>query len=411
MSVSHRKPALWFAVFVVFIDALGMSIIIPIMPDLLVELTGQSVAETAFLGGIMTAVYALNQFLFGPIIGALSDRFGRRPLILISLTALVIDYLLMAVAWTVWILFIGRFLAGLAGASYTVATAYIADVSKKEERSANFGLIGAAFGVGFVIGPVLGGLAANLGVRAPLYLAAGLCFVGVLFGLFVLPESLKQENRRAFSLKSANPFSSLLRAFRLPGLQAFLVVYTIMGFADYTYPAIWAYWGKEAFGWSAAMIGITLAYYGIGTAIVQGGLIRMIIPRIGEPNTIWVGLTAGGLALVLLSFAPTTWVVFAIIPLSCVSHIAAAAMTGMMTRLVSDSEQGELQGVLGSIAAVTSIASALIMTAVFFALADDKGVYFPGGPYLVAGLLIFVSMIPLRFALRTAARAPQAQEG
>jgi DHA1 family tetracycline resistance protein-like MFS transporter len=193
--MSARSPALWFAVFVVFIDALGMSIIIPIMPKLLGELTGQTVAESALWGGVLTAVYAVNQFLFGPIIGALSDRFGRRPLILLSLAALVIDYLLMAVAWTVWLLFLGRFLAGLAGAAYTVATAYIADVSPKDKRSQNFGLVGAAFGVGFIIGPVLGGLAAMIDVRAPLYLAAAICFIGVLFGFFVLPESLKDENR------------------------------------------------------------------------------------------------------------------------------------------------------------------------------------------------------------------------
>jgi len=267
--MSDRQPALWFAVFVIFIDALGMSIIIPIMPDLLVELTGQSVAQTAMIGGLMTAVYAINQFLFGPVIGALSDRFGRRPLILISLGALVIDYLLMAVAWNIWLLFLGRFLAGLAGASYTVATAYIADVSEKSKRSENFGLVGAAFGLGFVIGPVIGGLVSTLGVRAPLLLAAAICFVGVLFGLFMLPESLKPENRRPFSLKSSNPFSALFRAFKLPGLQSFLLVVTLMN----------------------------------------------------------------------------------------------------------------------------------LMTFIFFRLADGEGIYFPGGPYFVAGLLIVISFIPLRWAL------------
>lgn len=398
--MSSRSPALWFAVFVVFIDALGMSIIIPIMPSLLVELTGKTVAETAMTGGILTAVYAANQFLFGPIIGALSDRFGRRPLILLSLGALVIDYLLMAVAWSVWLLFLGRFLAGMAGASYTVATAYIADVSEKNKRSQNFGLVGAAFGIGFIIGPVLGGLAAEIDVRAPLYLAALICFIGVLFGYFILPESLKDENRRAFSLKAANPFSSLLRAFRMKGLQWFLLVMTLMSLADFTYPAIWAYWGTQTFGWSETMIGVTLAYYGIGTAIVQGGLIRWIIPAIGEPKTIVLGLIASALAFILVAFASTTGMVLALIPISCLSHVAGAALTGMMTRLVSDSEQGELQGVLGAIGAVTSIVSALVMTAIFFKLADGEGAYFPGAPYLVAGLLIVISFVPLSAAFR-----------
>jgi len=301
--MTAKKPALWFAVFVVFIDALGMSIIIPIMPKLLGDLTGQSVAETAMIGGVLTAVYAINQFLFGPIVGALSDRFGRRPLILVSLAALVIDYLLMALAWSVWILFIGRFLAGIAGASYTVATAYIADVSEKSKRSQNFGLVGAAFGVGFIVGPVLGGLVATIDVRAPLYLAAFICFIGVLFGLFVLPESLREENRRAFSLKSANPFSSLMRAFKMKGLQAFLMVMTLLSLADFTYPAIWAYWGTQTFAWSETMIGISLAYYGVGTAIVQGGLIRWIIPAIGEPKTIVLGLVSSAVAFILLAFS------------------------------------------------------------------------------------------------------------
>lgn len=404
--MSVRSPALWFAVFVIFLDALGMSVIFPIMPDLLAELTGKTVAETALIGGAMAAVYAINQFLFGPIIGALSDRFGRRPLILLSLSALVVDYLLMAIAWNVWILFVGRFLAGLAGASYTVATAYIADISEKEKRSANFGLVGAAFGMGFIIGPVLGGLAATIDVRAPLFLAAGISALGVLFGLFVLPESLKPENRRPFSLKSANPFSALLRAFRLPGLGAFLIVFTIMSFADFTYPAIWAYWGKEVFGWNATMIGLSLTVYGLFTAIVQGGLIRAIIPAIGEPNTIRLGLVCGATALTLLAFVKAAWMVFAFIPVAAMSHVASAAITGMMTKLVSDSEQGELQGVLGGISAITSIASSLIMTAIFFKLADGEGIYFPGGSYLVAGILTFLSLIPLRWAL-TSFRAKQ----
>ena len=406
--MSERSPALWFAVFVVFIDALGMSIIIPIMPSLLGELTGQTVAETAMIGGVLTAVYAVNQFLFGPIVGALSDRFGRRPLILLSLAALVVDYLLMAVAWNVLLLFIGRFLAGLAGASYTVATAYIADVSEKSKRSENFGLVGAAFGVGFIIGPVLGGLAAGIDVRAPLYLAAGICFVGVLFGIFILPESLKEENRRAFSLRSANPFSALMRAFKMKGLQAFLLVMTLLSLADFTYPAIWAYWGTQSLGWSEAMIGLTLAYYGIGTAIVQGGLIRWIIPAIGEPKTIVLGLIVSALSFFLFAFASQTWMVLIIIPISCLSHVAGAALTGMMTRLVSDSEQGELQGVLGAIGAVTSIVSSLVMTAIFFKLADDQGAYFPGGSFLVAGVLVLISFVPLRAALMH--RAPKPNE-
>lgn len=396
-----RAPALWFPLFVVFIDALGMGIIMPIMPDLLVELTGQTVAQSAFIGGVLMAVYALNQFIFGPIVGALSDRFGRRPLILACLVTLCLDYVLMAVAWTVTLLFIGRFIAGIAGASYSVATAYIADVSPREKRSANFGLIGAAFGVGFVFGPMLGGLAGSYDIRAPFYLAALLCFIGVIFGLFVLPESLKDSNRRAFSLRNANPFVSLKRAFLLPGLGAFLLAYTLIALSDFTYPAIWSYWGKETFSWSASTIGLTLTYYGIGTAIVQGGLIRLMIPLIGEPRTMVFGLCCATLSAFLFGLASQTWMVLAIIPLACLSHVAQAAMTGMMTQQVSDSEQGELQGVIGSITAVASIGSPLVMTAIFFRMADPNGHYLPGAPFLVAGGLLVLASIPIRRALIT----------
>ena len=401
MTVSGRRPALWFAIFVVFIDALGMSIIIPILPDLLEELTGRTIAETAFIGGVMTAVYALNQFLFGPIIGALSDRYGRRPVILLSLGALTIDYILMAVSWTVWILFIGRFLAGFAGASYTVAAAYIADVSDRNKRSENFGLIGAAFGLGFVIGPALGGMVgAEFGTRAPLWLSAGLCFGGVLFGLFVLPESLRDENRRSFSLRNANPFSSLLRAFSLPGLGMFLAAYVLITLADFTYPAIWAYWSKEVFAWDARMIGFSLAVYGVFTALVQGGLIRAVIPRLGEPRTIWLGLSFAVASFFMIGTATTSWMVFAIIPISSISHLLGAALTGMMTREVSDSEQGELQGILGAIGAVTSVVSAIVMTWIFLKTGNEQAaIYMPGAPFLLAGTLTLIAALPLWVAL------------
>jgi DHA1 family tetracycline resistance protein-like MFS transporter len=396
---SQRQPALWFAVMVVLIDALGFSIIMPIMPDLLVGMTGDTVAGSAIIGGVMMAVYALNQFIFGPVMGALSDRYGRRPLIIFCLATLVIDYVIMALAETVWLLFVGRFLAGIAGASYTVATAYIADISERDKRSENFGLVGAAFGIGFVFGPVIGGFAGAWDVRAPFWVAAALCAAGLAFAVFVLPESLKDENRRAFSLASANPVSSILRAFTLPALGPFLAVYGLLTLSDFTYPAIWAYWGKETFGWSAAMIGLTLTVYGLGTSFVQGVLIRKVVPMLGEPMTVVFGLGAAALSLLLFGLASQTWMVFAIIPVSCLSHVAGVALTGMATRQVSDSEQGELQGVMGSIVAVCSVVSPLIATAIFFRMADDTGPYLPGAPYLVAFVFAMLAYWPLSRAL------------
>lgn len=403
MNATAGKPRLWFGVFVVFIDALGLGIIIPILPDLLEELTGRGVNETAFVGGALMAIYALNQFLLGPIVGALSDQFGRRPLILFCLGMLTLDYILMAVSWSVWVLFLGRFLAGLAGASYSVATAYITDISERDKRSANIGLIGAAFGMGFIFGPILGGLAGAWDVRAPFWVAAALCAFGVSFGMFAQPESLSRENRRPFSFRNSNPFAALMRAFALPGLGGFLLCYFLVALGGFTYPAIWAYWGKEVFGWSPAMIGFSLAAYGIGSAIVQGGLIRVVIPRLGEPRTVWLGLAMAVVALFLFAFAWEPWMVFAIIPIACLSHLYDAGITGLMTKQVSDSEQGELQGVIGALAAVTSVVTPLAATAIFFATADrEEGIYFPGAPYFLAGLVTLFCVIPLARGLRRA---------
>lgn len=401
--MSSRPPSLWFAVFVAFIDALGVGIILPIMPDLLVELTGRTVAGTAIVGGFMAAVYALNQFLFGPVVGALSDQYGRRPLILACLATLTIDYILMGLAWSVWLLFLGRFLAGMAGASYSVATAYIADVSPRAKRSQNFGLIGAAFGIGFIFGPTLGGVAGAYDLRAPFWVAAALCFVGTVVGFFFLPESLADQNRRGFSWANSNPFASLLRAFNLPGLGQFLLAFFILTLAGMAYPVLWAYWGKEALGWSAQMIGVSLTAYGIGVAVVQGGLIRAIIPWMGEPNTLRFGFTCAAISAFIFGISTESLMVFAAIPIACLSHVGDAALSGVMTKQVSDSEQGELQGVMGSMVAVCSIVSPLIMTAIFFRMANPDGaIYFPGAPFILVALLTMLALIPLERALRTA---------
>ncbi len=395
-----RAPSLWFAVFVAFVDALGVGIILPIMPDLLSELTGRSIAGSAFIGGAMAAVYALNQFLFGPVVGALSDMWGRRPLILFCLATLTIDYILMGIAWSVWLLFLGRFTAGIAGASYSVATAYIADVSPRDKRSQNFGLIGAAFGIGFIFGPTIGGLAGSIDVRAPFWVAAALCFAGTVFGYFYLPESLKPENKRAFSWANSNPFSALMRAFKLPGLGYFLLAFFILTFAGMAYPVMWAFWGKEALSWSAQMIGLSLTAYGIGVAVVQGGLIRWIVPALGEPRTIRFGFLCGAIAAFWFAFTTESWMVFAILPIACLAHVGDAALSGVMTKQVSDSEQGELQGVMGSLVAVCSVISPLLMTAIFFASADpETAFYFPGAPFFLVGVLTLLSFIPLARAL------------
>ncbi len=402
MYRSGAKPALWFAIFVVLIDALGMSIIFPILPDLLIELTGRQVADIAIVGGALIACYAVNHFLFAPVMGALSDRYGRRPLLLVSLSALVVDYIIMAAAWNIWLLFLGRILAGMAGGSYAVANAYISDVTDEDKRAANFGLVGAAFGIGFVIGPLLGGTVAEIDIRAPFVLAAILCFFGFLFGLFVLPESLAPENRRPFSLKQSNPFASLARAFQLRRLRALLIVFLLMELADHTFPAVWSYWSKESFGWSAMIIGLSLTYYGVGAAVVEGGLIRLAIPKLGEAKTIWIGMVCFVVSMVMFGFATEGWMVFAIMPVAILAGLSPAALRAVMTRSVSSREQGELQGVVGSITAVASVASPLAMTWVFFLVGDrEAAFYMPGLPYLIGAVLVAVSFVPLYRALKS----------
>ncbi len=309
----QKRGAIWFILATILLDAVGIGIVFPIMPDLMERVGATNTADGAFWGGILMASYAAMQFLFAPIIGGISDSLGRRPVLLLALVALAVDYVVMALATTFWWLLLGRVLAGIAGATYITATAYLADISKPEERAANFGLIGATFGIGFVMGPAIGGLVAGIHITAPFWLAAVLATLNVAFGLFLLPESLAPEKRRAFTKRDLNPFGSILDAFRLPGLVLPLVLIFAFEFANMVYPTLWAFWTREVFGWGTALIGISLASYGIAVAFTQGVVMRFMLPKLGEYRTLIFSIICAIAAFVAFGLTGNAWVMFSFI--------------------------------------------------------------------------------------------------
>lgn len=376
------------------IDAMGIGLIIPVMPDLFQEVGAGDLGTAALWGGALTTVFAMMQFVFGPIVGGLSDRFGRRPILLISLVVMALDYLLMAIAGSIWLLLFGRVIGGIASATQATANAYMADISKPEDRAANFGLIGAAFGVGFVLGPLIGGLLAELGTRAPFYVAAALAGTNAVFGFLVLKETLPAQNRRPFSWRRANPLGSLRQLGKLPGLAPLLMVFFLYQVAFTVYPAIWAFFGKERFGWDPATIGLSLALFGIMMAIVQGGLIRPVMRLLGERGTVIYGHVFDTLAFLALAFVVNGTVALILTPLAALAAVITPALQGIMSKTVGPDAQGELQGMLTSLGALAMVLSPLLMTSTFATFTrEDAPIYLPGAPFLVSAALIVLGLV------------------
>jgi DHA1 family tetracycline resistance protein-like MFS transporter len=371
------------------------------MPDLIREVGGGSLATAALWGGVLSTAYAVMQFLMSPLIGNLSDRFGRRPILLATLTVMALDYLVMAVAGSLWLLLLGRTIGGMTAATQSTATAYIADISAPEEKSANFGLIGAAFGLGFVLGPLAGGLLAELGTRAPFYAAAGLSAANALFGFFVLKETVTDDIRRRFEWRRANPVGALLQMRRLPGLTPLIAVAFLYSVAFYVYPAIWAFYTQERYGWSAQTIGLSLGLFGITMAVVQGGLIRIILRFLGDGMTVVAGHLFDIVVFGLIAVVRNGTLAIGLTPLAALGAVITPALTGLMSRQVADDAQGELQGVLSSVNALAMIVSPMLMTGVFAAFTGEGApVYLPGAPFIVsmllmaAGLVVFLRVRP-----------------
>ena len=393
---TKSKAGMGFAVATIFVDAIGIGLIFPIMPDLLADLGIKSVSDAALYGAALSTVYAVMQFLFLPILGNLSDQLGRRPVLLIGIAALFVDYIIMGVAASFAVLFIGRLVAGIAGATVATATSYIADVSAPDDRAKNFGMIGATFGVGFIIGPALGGLLGAIDIRLPFFAAAGFAGLNFAYGLFFLPESLLPKNRRPFTWQRANPFMALKRAVTSPALRRPVFVVFCMMLAGYVYPAVWSFYGKEKFGWDTALIGFSLAGYGGAVALVQGVLIRYMLPKWGERGTVRLGLVSIIIAMLGIAFAVETWMIFAMITMAALGEVAGPAINGILSKLVPDSEQGDLQGTLGSIESLAAIIAPPVFASMFKMFSDDQGFYFPGAPFLAAAVISGFALIVFR---------------
>jgi DHA1 family tetracycline resistance protein-like MFS transporter len=385
-----RNAALGFIFITILVDVIGLGIIIPVVPKLIEKLTGEGISEASRYGGWLVFCFAIMQFLFSPILGGLSDRFGRRPVLLLSLLGLGLDYILHAYAPSITWLFVGRLIAGIMGASFTTATAYIADISTPEKRAQNFGLIGAAFGLGFIIGPVIGGLSAKWGPSMPFLVAACLTLLNLLYGYFVLPESLLKENRRKFEWKRANPIGSLAHLKKYPVVSGLIASLVLIYIASHAVQSNWNYFTMYKFNWDEEMVGYSLAVVGILVSIVQGFLIRIINPKLGQNKSIYLGLFLYAIGLILFGIAWEDWMMFVFLIPYCLGGIAGPAIQGLISNQVPPTEQGELQGALTSLVSLTSIIGPLIMNNLFaYATAKDSLFFLPGAPFFLAALLIF----------------------
>ena len=399
MKGNKKQAALGFIFVTMLIDVIGWGIIIPVIPGLIEELISGDISEAAKVGGWLTFAYAITQFLFAPIIGNLSDKFGRRPVILISLFGFTLDYLLLAFAPTITWLFIGRIIAGITGASITTASAYIADISTPENRAKNFGMIGAAFGLGFIIGPVIGGILGEYGARVPVYATAILCFLNFLYGYFILPESLSEENRRPFELKRANPIGSFIHLKKYPSLINLVLATFILYVASHAIQSNWAYFTMYQFDWNEGMVGISLGVIGLLVALVQGVLIRWINPKLGNEKSIYTGFFMYSLGMLLFAFASESWMMFAFLIPYCLGGIAGPALQAVISIQVPSSEQGEIQGTLTSVMSASAIVGPPLMTGIFYYFTqEDSEIIFAGAPFLLGAILMIVSAIIAYFS-------------
>ncbi|WBA43354.1 TCR/Tet family MFS transporter [Hymenobacter canadensis] len=396
-----RKPALAFIFLTLLLDVIGFGIIIPVLPKLITHLTGGTLSEAAQYGGWLLFAFASMQFLFSPILGNLSDQYGRRPVLLFALFGFGLDYLFLAFAPSVAWLFVGRIIAGITGASFSTASAYIADISTPENRAQNFGMIGAAFGLGFIIGPVLGGKLAQFGHQAPFLAAAALSLINWLYGYFVLPESLAKENRRPFDWKRANPIGSLRQLRKYPVILGLVVAMVPIYIAAHATQSTWSYFTMYQFHWNEDQVGNSLGAVGLLTGLVQGVLIRYINPWLGNKRSVLIGLGLYTLGFALFAFAGQPWMMFAFLVPYCLGGIAMPALQSIMAGQVPPSEQGELQGALTSLVSLTSIVGPPLMTNLFSYFTGPKApVHFPGVAFLTGSVLTLISLLLVIRSLR-----------
>lgn len=393
MSSEKRTAALGFIFVTLLIDVIGIGIIIPVIPALIQKFTGGGLSEASTYNGWLTFAYAIMQFCFSPLLGNLSDRYGRRPILLFALLGLGIDYIFMAFAPSLAWLFVGRIISGITGASFTTATAYIADISTPEKRAQNFGILGVAFGVGFILGPAIGGACSKFGTEVPFLVAAGFSLLNLIYGYFVLPESLAPENRRAFDMSRSNPFGALKHLNRYPMIMGLVISFFILYLAGKSVECTWSFYTMHKFKWSEDWVGYSLAVVGIIVAIVQGGLIRVIIPKLGENRSIYLGLCLEALGLILFALASQGWMMMVFLIPYALGGIAGPAMQGIISNQVPPTEQGELQGALTSLMSITAIIGPLIMNNLFAYFTGPKAPFiFPGVAFIAGVVLILLSL-------------------
>lgn len=386
-----RRAALAFVFVTVAIDILAFGIIIPVLPHLIQDFVGGDTALAARWVGAFGTVYALMQFAFSPMQGALSDRFGRRPVILLSNLGLAIDFVLMAVVNTLPLLFLGRVLSGITAASFSAANAYIADVTPPEKRAAGFGMMGAAFGIGFVIGPALGGWLGSLDVRAPFWVAAGLAAANFLYGYFILPESLPRERRTRFKLSEANPVGSLLLIRRYPQVYGLIAIVFLSMLAHYVLPAVFVLYADYRYGWDERDVGYVLALVGICSAIVQAGLAGRVVARFGERRALVAGLVAGAAGFALYGLADRGWLFLVAVPVMAFWGLSTPAAQSLMTRMVAPHEQGRLQGAVTSVGSTAGIFGPALFATVFATFIGERADWhLPGAAFLLAALLLLI---------------------
>ncbi len=397
---------------ILFLDIMGIAIIVPVLPSYLKELTGDTISEAAVDGGWLLLVYSGMQFLFAPLIGNLSDRFGRRPILLASVLTFALDNLICALAVSYWMLFVGRVLAGISGASFSTAAAYIADVSDDSNRAKNFGLIGIAFGTGFALGPVLGGLLGEFGPRIPFYGAAALSFANFLVAWFLLPETLESHHRRRFEWRRANPLGALKQMRNYPGIGWVLLVFFLFWQAHAVYPAVWSFVSSYRYNWSEGQIGLSLGIFGVCGALVMAVVLPRIIPLLGEWKTGAVGLIFTGLGLFGYAFSVQGWMVYAVILVTCLEALADPPLRSIASAKVPPSAQGELQGALSSISSFTTIVGPLIFAQMFSTFtAPEAPVVFAGAPYLLGGIFVVLAIGIYLVKLRPASSVSEDPDG
>lgn len=402
MEQPASRHALIFIFITMLIDTIGLGIIIPVTPQLIAELTHQGMSDAARWGGWLFFVFALMQFICAPLIGNLSDRFGRRPVLIVSLFMLGVDYLITGLAPTIAWLFLGRFLSGVAGAAYPTANAYVADVSPPEKRAANFGLVGAAFGIGFVIGPAVGGVLGEFGPRIPFYVSAGIAFCNALYGIVVLKESLPPERRRPFEIWRANPLGALLALRRFPMLIGMFGVIVLMRLAHDANPVIWSYYTMLKFHWSPAQVGYSLMAVGAMMAVVFSVLMRIIVPRIGELRAAYLGMTCGAIGFLGYAYATQSWMLYASMAVWVMFGLASPSLNAIMSKEVGPTEQGELQGALASLGGLTSVVAPPLLSNLFgYFTSSAAPVYFPGAAFLAAAIFMMLAVLLLATAHRT----------